>query len=292
MKKTLLLRMAGSFCAALVVLAILFSPGCKKNDNPTAPVLDQQISADAADVISDALAANNGGVVDQLNDVMDVATTGMISGSSGMMKTSSEAVFDSVQRIYNPADTSWTIVVARERGNGLTYYGKWFRVLWYQFIGADGKAQQTRGAIGLATATVKHKIVRGSGAFFTPRLSSYLKSISADWVATNTNTDTVSVNGTFARSGIDSSKVRLKRILDHSLALNFSNIKGPRGTRMNYHLKYSGTITGTYTATVTTRDGSTFTYTKNISIIIGGGAASFAIDGVNHKIDLRTGDPM
>jgi hypothetical protein len=274
---------------ALLVITGVFITGCKKDNNPVTAAVDDQISADAADVVGDALAVNNGGVVDQMNDVMDMATTGGILELNGLAKMSSVANYDSVKKVFNTADTTWTVYVSRERTNGLTYYGKWYRVFWFQFIGVDGKAQLVRSA---QTATVKHKILQGAGIFFTPRLTSYLKSITSDWVATNTNTDTVTINGTFSKSGIDSSKVRYKRIFDHTLTLNFSNVKGPKGTRLNYYLKYSGTITGTYSATVTNRDGKTFTYTKNISIIIGGGVGTYTIDGTAYKVDLATGDRL
>jgi len=56
-------------------VAIVSVTGCKKNNsNPvTGSTTLSDDDADAADAISDAVAANNGGAMDQVNDVLEIA---------------------------------------------------------------------------------------------------------------------------------------------------------------------------------------------------------------------------
>ena len=59
------------------ILGAAFVAGCKKNDNNpvsnSATVSPSDDVADAADAVSDALASNNGGAMDQVNDVFEIA---------------------------------------------------------------------------------------------------------------------------------------------------------------------------------------------------------------------------
>jgi hypothetical protein len=145
---------------------------------------------------------------------------------------------------------------------------------------------------GVVADTIKHKLLSGIGYYWTPRLVHHLRLISSDWTAANTNTDTVTINGTYARAGVDTitTVARSGRVLDHSLTLNFINVKGPRGTRLDRSDKTSGTIQGTYTATVTVAGKSPFTITKTFTIILGGGSGTFTVDGTTYVTNLATGD--
>src|ERR1700690_2907611 len=86
-------KIAVFFCAGLFFSAALFIAGCKKNDsnpitNATTTVTDD--AADAADAVSDALASNNGGAMDQVNDVYEIAG-GVGVGGGVLGKTSANA---------------------------------------------------------------------------------------------------------------------------------------------------------------------------------------------------------
>jgi hypothetical protein len=139
---------------------------------------------------------------------------------------------------------------------------------------------------------VKHKLTGGTGYFFTPRLVHHLRSISSDWTASNANTDTVTINGTYSRAGVDTIQAVARKgtVLDHTISLNFMNVKGPRGSRLNRSEKTSGTIQGTYTATVTAPGKEPVSITKTFTITLGGGNATFSVDGTRYIADLATGD--
>jgi hypothetical protein len=103
----------------------------------------------------------------------------------------------------------------------------------------------------------------------------------------------VTLNGSYNWSGIDTIQApaaRKGRVLVHTIALTFVNVKGPRGARIARSAKTSGTITCTYTATVTVPGKAPYIVTKTFTIVLGAGDATFSIDGSKFVSDLATGD--
>jgi len=278
------------FFIGVFLTTALFIAGCKKNDsnplNNSAAVSDDV--ADVADGVSDALASNNGGAMDQVNDVFEFAG-GVGVGSGTLSKTSGDTMIAGA--VYDGATMSWTKTIVKRDSLSPLNFGYWTRDYWLQFR-ANGQPQKFRNTNGVAADSIKHKLQSGTGYFRTPRLVHYLLSIGSDWTASNTNTGTVTINGTYSRSGIDTIKVaaRKGRILRDTLSLTFENVKGPRAARFSRSENTSGTIEGTYTATVTTSAGATHTFTKTFTIVLGGGNATFLIDGSRYVADLATGD--
>jgi hypothetical protein len=274
-------------CAAAVV------DGCKKNDNNPVttqpPPTTTSTTADVADEVSDALAGNNGGAMDQANDVFELAGGVGVGANMGLAKTASDSTY--INRTYDPATQSWSVSLYKLRSIAPLYYGLWTRNYWHQFR-ANGKAQQFRITGGVTADTILHKLLGGTGYYYTPRLVHHLHAISSNWVVSNTNTDTVTINGTYARSGVDTIKAaaRAGRVFDHALTLNFINVKGPRGLRYARSEKTTGTIQGTYTATVTIPGNAPFTTTKTFTIVLNGGMGTFTVDGTTYSADLATGD--
>jgi hypothetical protein len=280
--------------ASFLVLSVLLLNGCNKNsDNPMAAT-DQNtpsavIADNVADEVSDALASNNGGVLDQVNDVFELAAGVGIGAGTALGKSTGDSTL--VNRNYDSTAMAWTISVYRQKSALPLSYGVWTRNYWHQFS-ANGQAQKFRITGNAVADNIKHKLTSGTGYFFTPRLIHHLRAISSDWTATGTNTDTVTINGTYTRSGVDTVVATLRKgtVLDHSLSLTFLNVKGPRGSRLNRSEKTSGTIQGTYTATISAPGKEPMTITKTISIILGGGTATFSVDGTRFVSDLATGD--
>ena len=274
------------------ILAAAFVAGCKKNDtNPvgnSSTVSTSDDVADAADAVSDALASNNGGAMDQVNDVFEIAG-GVGLGVLG--KTNGDTTI--IGKEYDSATVSWTTTTFKEQSNLPLYYGIWTRVHWLQFR-SNGNAQKFRLTNGVVADTILHQLdsLGNTGYFYTPRLVHHLLSLSSSWVASNTNTDTVTINGWYKWSGIDTIEVaaRKGRVLNHTIVLTFENVTGPGGTRLAHSEKTSGTIQCTYTATVTVPGKTPYTVTKTFTILLGGGDATFSIDGTKFVSDLATGD--
>jgi hypothetical protein len=280
--------------AAMFSVAAGLLTGCSKNTNNPITANDQNtqsamIADNVADAVSDALASNNGGVMDQVNDVFELAGGVGIGSGTGLGKISGDSTL--VNRTYDSTAVAWTISVFKQKSQFPLYYGVWTRDYWYQFS-ANGHPQKFRITGNVVADNVKHKLTGGTGYFFTPRLVHHLRSISSDWTASNTNTDTVTMNGTYSRAGVDTilAASRKGTVLDHTLSLNFINVKGPRGSRLNRSEKTSGTIQGTYTATVTAPGKGPVTITRTITITLGGGNATFTVDGTRYIADLATGD--
>ena len=217
-----------AFLIGIFVLGTAFVAGCKKsNGNPvdggqTVTVSDDV--ADAADAVSDALASNNGGAMDQVNDVFEIAGGTGVGGDAGanMLAKSSS---DSVSLSFNMRDTSWSLYVYRNRGTNV-----WSRSYRHQFIGPSGKAQ----ALRVGAVFIKHQLLSGAGHFQTLRLIHDLTSISSNWTASINADTTVTINGTYSRAGRDSVILGARKgtLMTDSLSLTFIDVKGPRGSRL------------------------------------------------------------
>jgi len=276
-----------------LTMAAFFAAGCKKNDSPpnTPSVTASADVSDAADAVSDALASNNGGAMDQVNDLFEIS--GGVAVSGGVLgKTFGDTTINGA--VYDSSSMSWTKVITR--GDSLfapAFYGYWTRVYWLQFR-SDGHAQEFRKTNNIVADTIWHKLLGGTGYFWTPRLVHHLLSISSNWTVSNTNTDTVTINGTYTWSGIDSIKsivlARKGRVLTRTIALLFENVKGPRGPRIARSTGTSGKIVVTYSATVTAPGKLPYTVTEQFTVVLGGGSAAFSIEGTKFVSDLATGD--
>jgi hypothetical protein len=270
----------------IFVMGIAFIAGCKKsNGNPvdtgqTVTVSDDD--ADAADAVSDALASNNGGAMDQVNDVFEIAGGTGVGGDAGANMLA-KSYSDSVSLSFNSRDTSWSLYVYRNRGNNV-----WSRSYRHQFIGPSGKAQ----AVRVGAVLIKHQLLSGTGHFQTLRLIHDLTSISSNWTASINADTTVTINGTYSRAGRDSVILGARKgtLMTDSLSLTFTDVKGPRGSRLSRSENTRGTISGVYIATVSVPGKATRTITKTFTITLGGGNATFTIDGTKFTADLATGD--
>ena len=273
-------------CIGIFFVGTIFIAACKKSDSiadtgQTTTVSDDV--ANAVDAVSDALASNNGGVMDQVNDVFEIAGgTGVGSGIAANMLAKSYA--DTVRLKFNASDTSWSLYVYRERGITAT----WSRSYKHQFIGLNGKAQ----AAPAGAVLVKHQLLTGTGHFQTFRLIHDLTGISSNWTASINADTTATINGTYTRAGRDSviSGSRIHTLMTDSLSLTFTDVKGPRGTRLSRSEKTSGTISGIYAATISVPGKVTKKITKSFTITLGGGKATLTIDGNTFSADLTTGE--
>lgn len=297
--------MAGAIVAMLSIS--LFS-GCRKDGDPVQARLDATATDDAAVSIAGAIGDDNGGASNNIGDIIALAgPEGLATSLSKEYGSMTTSVVDSS---YDAATGWWTMTVTHEKNTPSDqYYTKLSRVYKIQFLknNVPQRSWRVQNGSGVDTANVIRKIVvSGTGEYRTPRVHHTLKSISASFIATNTNTDIVTVNSDapYIRSGLDEiTTANALRTLDHTITLNFVGITGPRirtnsalFTRRNLSNQTSGTINGTYTAKVTVQRGTAYTektIDRTFTITLGGGEGTIGIngDGRKFKADLITGDP-
>lgn len=286
-------RFASLLVPALAALALA---ACQ-NDNPVSSNDSLNATEDAAESIASAVGADNGGATDQLSDVIELA------GASGLQKPaevllgkySEPNTIASIDTSYDPVTGTWTLRLERERGNpnGIPY-AEISRTYTYQFLNKNGQPQKYWKTGADTAYTIKFNIVEGTGTHRTRRLSQELTGLSGSFTATGVNTRLVTINGTYFRSAVDTLTTRnAVRTLDHALNLTFTNVQGPRGSRLELSRKISGTISGTYTAKVTFQRGESYgekTINRSFTINLGGGNANLNISGKNFEADLTSGE--
>src|ERR1035437_2577921 len=297
--------------SSIFFLTIIFFAGCKSNDNSMVNSLQTQPDANATQDALYSVAANvaidNGGVLEDMSDVLQSASiTGIVDeDDNGMMNFGHNHT--GVTKQYDLTTGWWTVTVTRHRGNMFGFYfADYSRVYQDQFLNKDGQFQKfyivPNGSTFDTAYTFNHKIVSGTGILITPKVNHQLTALSGAWTVTGTNTPVVTLNSTppYVRSVSDTvNRSASVRTLNGTLTLNFINITGPRGSGLNWHRKTSGTITGTYHAVVTFQKGTTYTETtidRIINITLGGQQIPVRIKGLTEAtgttfyIDAETGD--
>ncbi|MGH7595217.1 MAG: hypothetical protein ACREOI_02645, partial [bacterium] len=116
--------------------AALVMMGCEKSD-PLSAENDMNATEDAAESIASAIGSDNGGVADQLSDVIELASVGGIQKQSNDLlgKYGDATEVTKIDTSYDPATGTWTLKLERERGNpnGIPY-AQISRTYTYQFL--------------------------------------------------------------------------------------------------------------------------------------------------------------
>jgi len=281
--------------AVFILISASLIGGCKKSDNTvTSPTTteDPTATSDAATSLGGAMAINNGGALDQVQDLLNTPTAGGILSKS---IPSEQNGIQTVTTSYDSLTGWWTTNIDRTR-QGVTWYSHYTRVYMHQFLDKNGAFQKKYITAGDTAYSVNHHIVSGTGVFNNLWLSHKLNSLSCVWAATQTNTDTVTINTSspYTRSAVDTvtGAAGGVRTLDHTITLNFINVKGPRGSGLDWYLKTSGTITGHYHANVTFTKGTKYsesTIDRDFTITLGGSTIKIVIGGTTFHSDALTG---
>jgi hypothetical protein len=301
--------LAGAMVAMLTGSLIT---GCQRKDNPATAQLESAATDDAVASIAGAIGDENGGASNNIGDIITLAgPDGIQALGSNLAKTYGELTSAVVDSSYDPVSGWWTIVVTHEKNTPSDqYYTNLTRTYKIQFTKNNTPQRYWRVQNGgsIDTADVIRKIVvSGSGEYKTPHVHHILKSLTASFIATQTNTDRVTVNSAapYVRSGLDTvTTANAVRTLDHTITLTFTNIQGPRlrpnsaiFVRRNLSNQTTGTINGTYTANVTVQRGSTYkekTIERTFTITLGSGQGSIGVDGDGRKFktNLLTGEQI
>lgn len=271
---------------------IAFSLGCgsgdKGTDNGTDPVVySPSVDEDVATSLAAILATENGGVSDQLVDIVSLA------GPYGLRDTS--LVANQTSPSYDLSTRTWQWDFAREysSANGL-YFARVERTYQWRFLKKNGQPQVTYIFANDTAYTIELTIVSGSGRHLMPFLSQTLDSLSGRLVATGTNTDDMTVTGAWYRSALDTIRTRYAvRTLAHECSLAISNIHCQRDTTSQPWRSISGTITGTFSADITFASGDAYaedSVTRAISIVLDSGNATISMIDTTWTSDLRRGD--
>lgn len=295
MKSGSSIRTVPMIVLAFMLISFAFFAGCKKNDsitNPTTTTQDPQATNDAAVSLGGALAINNGGLLDQVADLLNTPTdNGVLAKEIG----ADPNTFSTVTKTYDSTTGWWTVDIDRSK-SGLVWASHYTREYMHQFLNSTGQFQKMYIDNGDTAYTVNHKIVGGTGEFNNLWLSHKLTALSCIWIGTGTNTSTVTINTSspYTRSAVDTiwGANGGVRTLDHTITVNFINVKGPRGTGLDWHLKTSGTLTGHYHATVTFQKGTKYketTIDRDFTITLGGAKLVIGIGGETFQADANTG---
>lgn len=278
----------------LATVMLLVAVGCQK-DSITTPDNTEDVALidnkDIAIITAAAVGENGGGALDQIGDLMVLASP---QGYSGLSKPDNHGIIQTKTVSYDSLSKTWTVILQRERGTPSdSIYGSWKRTLTHQFRNKVGIAQKWYITKGDTAYSIAFSIISGSGKFFNPRHSHELKSISASWVATNTNTDMITVNGTFQRAAVDTLFGKQGvRISDHSINLKLNDVTGPRGSRRDLSQKVSGSITGMFKADMQLIiNGKTWyrRVEREIDIQLGGGDITISIENKQYRGNPETG---
>ena len=280
---------------SLILVSALFTfalfTGCSK-DSPVAPIESANISydesSDMAESVADNLGEDTGGMMDQVNDMI------MFAGEENLAKTSGD-FFDLKDKQWDESTKTWTITLERERGyEASSFYAYIERVYKVQFFNSVDMPQQFFITNGDTARTMTFEIVSGSGRHKTLKISQELQELEGNFVATGIQTDTVTINGTYRRSAVDTlTNATATRIHSHSTELNISDLKGQRGYRGDLSLAYSGTITGTHTADIHwsgEKGEQDKTVSREIYIVIEDGQAVINMNNSKYNCNLVTGE--
>lgn len=277
---SLLLALLGAFALA----------GCSEHDatTPGASALTT-VEKDAAEAIATDLGTDDGGLMDQLSDAVDFA------GSVDLMVKSDGECEGLRNAVYDDATGTWTITIERERGeiDGVPY-ASFTRVYTLRFLDADGNPQERYLVDESVANTMEFNIVSGDGLHRTFRVEHTLDELVGQFVITDTHTDLVTINGTYLRSGshhLDNDRFTRDHV--STLNLELVDVQAPRGAARDLSEAVSGTVTGTYEATITFVRGDDYTEReiyREFTVDLGDGEAVMQMSQERYRARLKTGE--
>lgn len=275
----------------LFTLAALVWTGCEKS---TDPVDEAALDEDVATAVAGAVGEDGGGAADQINDAGSLATPSGLP-SSARLGDVGYAVdgAGAIDTSYDAATGWWTAKVTRNRMSGGGVYVSFvYREYQYQFLNASGVAQRRYIVAGDTARTINFKILRGLGYHRTPRRVHRLDSLSGTWVVTNAHRPTITITGstdTYFRHGIDTLETRAAtRTHDNTLRITNLQVTRTRGIAPSV----SGTISGTYAATITFLRGEVYrerSVTRDFTVTYTGDEASVGVGRRNFRFDRQFG---
>ncbi len=280
------------------IFTILFWVGCSDDDNTVQPPsenLSKEASQDVSESISGSVGQETGGATYEMSVISMAATPeGVSSLSKSLAKTSDGETPASTISIYDSINGIWNITVSREWSHwtGLRY-AKVNRQYTLQYLNKLGIPQKN-WIVGSDTAySIKFKIISGTGEHVTIRLSQKLINLSADFTATGTNTNLITVNGSYNRAATDTIKTRNSlRTSVHSINFTFTNVTFKRGED-DCSNSISGQVNGAFNSHVTFINGNLYTerdINTTFNIDLSNSQAIIYVSGYNYKCNIAYGE--
>jgi hypothetical protein len=280
--------------------------GC--NNDPAGLGTNGSAVNDAAVSVANALSRANGGAFDQAGDIALITSSAGAQNEAGAIlgKYALDSVVTNVNKTYDSISGWWTLTLYRYRSR-YNRVSEFSREYQYQFLNKSS-AVQKYWLTGSDTAySIHFRIVSGTGYSIRPHLRHHLNSLTGEWLVTGTNTNTITINtvnnGPYMRAGSDTITTdEATRTLNYTLSLTFTDVTFLRGSRFDddeeEHSNVSGTITGTYDATITFTKGSLYrerTIHETISITLGGeneedGVAEMRLGDFHFRTRVASGD--
>ncbi len=277
---------------AIIGIIIMLTTGCQKETITSPTLSEEEYSEEVAVSIAALCSENTGGIIDQSGELLLLADSNNEHAFSKNMGTESPdtktATYDSISKI-------WTVVVIKNRNNNDGSQTAHFtRTYTHQFLNKDGEPQKRWITEGDTAHSIIFNILNGSGEVHKPKMSHYLNSISGSWTATNTHTDEVTLDGSYQRAALDSIfHNNGTRVSDHQVQMTLIDVIGPRGSRRDLSQKVSGTLKGTYTATITVTKSKGVMIREvehDITVVIEDGQLDIQIDKEAYSASADEGD--
>ncbi len=276
---------------SLATLLLVGLVGCDSSTDEPAVTATE----DVAESLAKLTAEDTGGLVEQAADVMELASVGDIQAQTSVV--AGKSLDDVIERSYDDATGTWTISVSRERSDpaGLRTLTV-EKVYEVQFLNEGGAPQKFFVTAGDTAHAIRFVIVDGTITLTTPHISALRDNIAGEWMATGVNTDTVTLNGTYSRSGGHTiTRLDAVRTLDYDLSLEVEELVGPKGSRRDLSQKISGTVSGEYEALATFERGDAYRereISREFTITISEGEATIVVNGEVFQSSVRTGELM
>ncbi len=270
---------------ALSILALFILSACGESTTES----EFGANYDGAQSIGTSISYNTGGAVDQMADLSALLVN---DSKSALQKLNPDK---GIVMTYNLNTGYWNILLTRERGIAESHpYANIVRNYALQYRNETGDFQKYYITNNDTARTVIFNIVSGSGEHITRNVHQSLDALSGAWVVTKANTDSVTVNGTYNRQAHDTiTGYNSTRVSVNTLALEFDNIILPRGYTPYYYSAVSGTITGTFDATITFTSGDSYTERvvhRDINVSLGEGLAKIDLGARIFKTNLLSGE--
>ena len=226
--------------ATLILIMILLT-SCEKSS--TSSINSLNPLSDASETIILASSEESGGITDQLGDLAELTADGVFQDDKSVKPYKSKSWDEEYQL--------WIVEMERERGDlDGERYGYFYRKYSLQFLDGEDQPLKYRVTEEDTAKTAIFNSLDATGIHWNRRAYHQLNDLNISWVATDIDSDILTVNGSFERAAYDSlTRKNFTRTLDHNISLDIQDLKGPRGSRRDLSEKISGDIYGSYECT-------------------------------------------
>jgi hypothetical protein len=271
-----------------IIASIYFGAGCSSDEVTNTATDVPIVNEDVSEIVARAIAVDNDGVLEELGQLVELTQDLSLAKVGKLAAVAGDPQYDS-------ATYTWTVEVTSQYGlaTGLIY-AQHTHTYQYQYRNQSGEPQK-EWINGLDTArTIQFQIMEGSGWCRTLNYRGQLIGASSEWIASGANTDTLTINGTCLRTGLDSLRTHdAVRTLQYQLSMTFNNIRCLRGDASEIDQQVQGELGCNFAANVAFMSGHAYGETnvvREMTVTMNQGQATIAIGDNTYESDLETGD--